>query len=528
MSLRYSLPVALLAVFALLPWRMSADAPAQPQELVVVYSPKQLTLDPAHIYTTMESELSTALYEGLLSYHPLTLEPVLGVASNWEVSSDLRRYRFVLREDALYSNGDPVLAQDFRDSWMRAIDPKTQAEYSFLFDVIKGARAYRNGQQAEVGIRVVSDRVLEVELEKPAGHFLKLLCHMAFSPLHSRYRQRQGWEADPYLIGNGPYFLAERSEGGLLLKRNRLYWDAKKVELDAVRVRMMDDPAEVSREFNAGRVQWATTWDTEALEDRSKIIFHPLFATSYFYFVCASPPWNDARVRRALALLLPWSEIRSEDTLLPTSRLVPAIPGYPAQKGIEAADESEALELLAAAGYPEGKGLAEAVIKIPEGEDSQRVAQLMSKAWSGKLKLKVTVSSYPYEAYLKEVKKSDYTLGTVTWIGDYPDPLTFLQMWTSSSNLNDARFADREFDELLDSSVSQEDEQRYAILGRAEAILLEGAVVLPINHGAAFALIDLDRVEGWFPNVLNIHPFKYLRFHAARVPPGVALSSSAP
>jgi oligopeptide transport system substrate-binding protein len=525
MSLRFVLPLALLAV---LPWRLSAEAPAATRELVVVYSPKKLTLDPAHIYTTMESELSTALYEGLLSYHPLTMEPVLGVASNWEVSSDLKTYRFTLREDALYSNGDPVLAQDFRDSWMRAIDPKIQAEYSFLFDVIKGARAYRSGQQAEVGIRVVSDRVLEVELEKPAGHFLKLLCHMAFAPVHSSYRQRQDWDADPYLIGNGPFFLAERSADGLLLKKNRLYWDAKRVELDAIRVRMMDDPTEVSREFNAGRVQWATTWDTEALTDRSKIIFHPLFATSYFYFVCASPPWSDARVRRGLALLLPWDKIRSQDTLLPTSRLVPAIPGYPAEKGIEAADESEALDLLAKAGYAGGKGLPEVVIKIPEGEDVERITQLMSEAWSGKLKLKVTVQGYPYESYLKEVKKSDYTLGTVTWIGDYPDPLTFLQMWTSGSNLNDARFSDREFDELLDRSVSQEDEQRYATLGQAESILLEGAVVLPINHGAAFALIDLDRVEGWYPNVLNIHPFKYLRFHSARVPPGVAFASNAP
>jgi peptide/nickel transport system substrate-binding protein/oligopeptide transport system substrate-binding protein len=507
---------------------MSADAPAQPQELVIVHSPKQLILDPAHIYTTMESELSTALYEGLLSYHPLTMEPVLGVARDWEVSPDLTRYRFTLREEALFSNGDPLLARDFRDSWMRVIDPKTQAEYSFLFDVIKGARAYRNGQKVEVGIRVVSDRVLEVELEKPAGHFLKLLCHMAFSPLHSRYREREGWDTEPYLIGNGPYFLAERSAGELLLKKNRLYWDAKKVELDAVRIRLMDDPAEVSREFDAGQVQWATTWDSDALTDRSKIIFHPLFATSYFYFVCASAPWSDARVRRALALLLPWGEIRSEETLLPTSRLVPAIPGYPEQKGIQATDEGEALDLLAEAGFPRGKGLPEAVIKIPEGEDSQRIAQLMADAWAKQLGLKVTLVPYPYEVYLKEVKKPDYTLGTVTWIGDYPDPFTFLQMWTSDSNLNDARFADRKFDELLDSSVSQEDEQRYPTLGQAESILLEGAVVLPVSHSAAFALIDLDRVEGWFPNVLNIHPFKYLRFHAARVPPGVAVYPRAP
>ena len=151
---------ALLAAPALLPAQE-----AEPRELVAVYAPKKLTLDPVHIYTTMEAELATALYEGLASYHPLTLQPVPAVATDWDVNRAKTVYRFRLREEALFSNGDPVRAQDFRDSWMRAIDPATKAEYSFLFDVIKGARAYRGGQKGEVGIRAVSDKLLEVELE---------------------------------------------------------------------------------------------------------------------------------------------------------------------------------------------------------------------------------------------------------------------------------------------------------------------------------------------------------------------------
>src|SRR5512137_1799246 len=139
--------LALLAALLLAPVRLPAEQPGQnqgetgkpePQELDIAYAPKKLTLDPAHIYTTMESELAAALYEGLASYHPLTLQPVPGVAADWEVNRARTVYRFRLREDALYSNGDPVRAQDFRDSWMRVIDPQTHAEYSFLFDVIKG------------------------------------------------------------------------------------------------------------------------------------------------------------------------------------------------------------------------------------------------------------------------------------------------------------------------------------------------------------------------------------------------------
>jgi peptide/nickel transport system substrate-binding protein/oligopeptide transport system substrate-binding protein len=517
---------ALLAAPALLSAQETEPQEIEPRELVAAYAPKKLTLDPVHIYTTMESELATALYEGLASYHPLTLQPVPGVAADWEVSRDRTVYRFRLREEALYSNGDPVRAQDFRDSWMRAIDPATQAEYSFLFDVIKGARAYRNGQKAEVGIRVISDRILEVELEKPAGHFLKLLCHMAFAPVHPGYFGKEGWDAGERLIGNGPFFLAGRGPQELHLEKNRLYWDAKNVELDAVRIRLMGDPAEVSREFNAGRVHWATDWDSEALADRSKIVFHPLFATSYFYFVCAQKPWSDPRVRRALALLLPWPEIRTEDTLFPTTRLIPAIPGYPELEGIGAADEAQALKLLAEAGHPEGAGLPSISIKVPEGEESQRIAAIMARTWKQKLGMQVAVAPFAYDDYLLEVKKLDYTLGTVTWIGDYPDPLTFLQMWIAGSNLNDARFVDQDFDRLIDESLGEEDPQRYQILGKAESLLLSGAVVLPISHAPAFALIDLDWVEGWFPNVLNIHPFKYLRVRTERVPPGVALGGA--
>jgi peptide/nickel transport system substrate-binding protein/oligopeptide transport system substrate-binding protein len=519
---------AFLLLIGLAPLRAqeTQPQPAEPRELVAAYAPKKLTLDPVHIYTTMESELATALYEGLASYHPLSLQPVPGVAADWEVSRDKTVYRFRLREEALYSNGDPVRAQDFRDSWMRAITPETQAEYSFLFDVIKGARAYRNAQKGEVGIRVVSDKLLEVELEKPAGHFLKLLCHMAFAPVHPSYLGKKGWDAGERLIGNGPFFLAGRSSQELRLEKNRLYWDAKDVELDAVRIRLMGDPAEVSRQFNAGEVHWATDWDSETLADRSKIVFHPLFATSYFYFVCAEKPWSDPRVRRALALLLPWSEIRTEDTLYPTARLVPAIPGYPELEGIGAADEAQARKLLEEAGHPGGQGLPAMRIKVPEGEESQRIAALMAKTWGEKLGLEVAVVPYSYDDYLLEVKKQDYNLGTVTWIGDYPDPLTFLQMWVAGSNLNDARYADPGFDRLIDESLSQEDTQRYQTLGKAESMLLSDAVVLPVSHAPAFALIDLERIEGWFPNVLNIHPFKYLRFQTERVPPGVASGDS--
>jgi oligopeptide transport system substrate-binding protein len=525
---RYVLPL-LIVILALLPFTavygqdLESES-EEPKELVVVYSPKEVELDPRHIYTTMESELSTALYEGLLAYHPFSLVPVPGVAYDWEISEDKTLYRFFLREEAVFSNGDPVTAEDFRESWLRALDPEAEAEYSFLFDVIQGARNYRLGRspREEVAIRAESEKVLEVKLEKPAGHFLKLLCHMSFAPIHASYRNRDDWDGDTTLIGNGPYYLYERSPFELVFRKNRLYWDTARVGLDGIRVRFMDDPAAISEAFNRGAVHWANNWETSSLEDRTKIVFNPLFATSYFYMVCVEDAWNDPRVRRALALLVPWEEIRTEDTLLPTSRLIPPIPTYPDITGIAESNREEAFSLLQEAGYTQGVGLPELVFKLPGDSESERVAGIMAEAWKQELGLAVRIVSFPYDIYLREVKKPDYTIGSVTWIGDYADPLTFLQMWTEGSNLNDARFTDPEFDALIEGSFSLEGEERYTQLAQAEEILLSTAVVLPISHAPAFNLVDLDRIEGWFPNVLNIHPFKYLRFRELRVPPGVA------
>jgi peptide/nickel transport system substrate-binding protein/oligopeptide transport system substrate-binding protein len=515
--------LVLLTAITTLPAQDTETDPEEPSEFVIVYSPKNLVLDPRHIYTTMESELSTGIYEGLLSYHPLSLEPIPAVATDWKISPDRTIYTFTLRENARFSNGDPVRAQDFLESWLRVLEPGAGAEYSFLFDVIKGARDYRLERDVEdLGIRVLSPTRLEVELERPAGHFLKILCHMTFAPVHSSYRDREQWDQDSTLIGNGPYYIHQHEPNELVMKKNKLYWDADRVELETLRVRFMADPKAISQGFNMGEVHWSNNWDTELLLDRTKIVFNPLFATSYFFFVCSNEPWDDERIRRALTLLAPWEQIRNEDeVLLPTSKLIPRIPGYPEVKGIEESNREEALRLLEAAGYPEGEGLPPLVFKLPGDFESRRIADIMAETWKAVLDLEVHFQSFPFEVYLEEVKKTDFTIGSATWIGDYADPLTFLQMWITESNLNDARFADEEFDSLVEKSFDQEGRERYQTLGESEEVLLQKAVILPVSHTPAFNLIDLDRVEGWFPNVLNIHPLKYLRFRALRVPPGV-------
>ncbi len=487
----------------------------QPRRITISFLPTELTFDPHHTYTSTEAQLYTALYEGLVTYHPLTLEPVPAAASRWEILQGGRLYRFHLRPDGRYWNGDRVTAQHFRDSWKRLLDPDEKAEYSFLFDVVKGAEAYRTGKSEDfgsVGIRAVSDLVLEIELEQPAAHFLKILCHHSFVPIHPRHLRDGGWRSLDSVIGNGPFYIIRRNAGEMTLTRNNLYWDRRNVIPEEIRILFNEDPAEATAMYNRNEIDWlAGGIDLEQVRNRESIVVNPLFATHYWFFVSGKEPWSDPQVRRGLSLLLPWEQLR-EGQFIPAKSLVPPIPGYPEIQGITAQNVKEGLSILSEAGYPDGVGLPPIEIKIPEGQESQRIARLMGEAWREHLSVEVNVRVFPFSVYYDEAKKRDYTLGTMTWIGDFADPLTFLQMWTGDSNLNDPGYRNPEFDRLVRRSLSETGTERYETLAEAERIIIDSGAVLPISHTPAVNIIDADFITGWYPNPLDIHPMKFLRF----------------
>ncbi len=498
----------------------------KPQEFVFATLAGSISFDPVRAYTSLEAQVYTAIYEGLVIYNPMTLEPMPGAARRWDISDNGLVYRFYLREEGRFSNGDPVTAKVFRDSWFRVLDPKSGAEYSTFFDVIKGARAYRTGQttdQDEVGIRVVNDYTLEVELEKPAPHFLKVLCHMAFVPIHPFYMHDDGWQKRSSIVGNGPFFVLEKNDNEIVFARNNLYWGRSEVKLDRIVMRFLSTPGAASEGFNQGLIQWATSWDSSVLKDTSNVVFNPLFATSFYFFRSDSEPWNNPKVRRALALLVPWDQVRTDQVFFPTAKLVYQIPGYPDVQAIEKPDKEEALKLLAEAGFPGGKGLPKLVFRVGAGGDSERVAKLIGDAWKDAIGLDVEVSTVDYDRYFASIKGEGYTIGQMTWIGDFLDPLTFLQMWTGDSNLNDAHYRNADYDKLVSDGSALTGQERYKKFGEAESMLLTTGVIMPVSHQPSLNLIDLDKIDGWFPNPLDIHPFRYLEFKGAQMLPNVVM-----
>jgi len=251
-----------------------------------------------------------------------------------------------------------------------------------------------------------------------------------------------------------------------------------------------------------------------------------MFATHYYFIRSGERPWNDHRVRRALVLALPWEQIRAGH-FLPARTLIYPLPGYPRLDGLAGTETEEAAALLAEAGYPGGAGLPALVIRITPSPEADRIAGLMASAWKNELGIPVRVEVVPYSAYLQSLKARGYTVGFSTWIGDFADPYSFLQMWRRDSNLNDAQYSDDDYETLMEKSMLEEGETRWATLGEAEKLLLERGSVLPISHSPAVNIVDTSELAGWFPNALDIHPFKYINFRAFRPLPGVAMAPPA-
>ncbi|OHD26577.1 MAG: hypothetical protein A2Y38_09135 [Spirochaetes bacterium GWB1_59_5] len=495
------------------------------REFIVGMGTDDIELNPYKSIYAHEMQLFTALYEGLFTYESQSLDPVRAQAESFEKSEDGKTWTFTLRSDALWSDGTKVTAQDYVESWLYLLAPETNAEYAVFFDIVKGAKAFRSGKnksRSSVGIRAQDERTLVVQLDAPAAYFTRLLCHSAFVPVHSSLRGVRTWRASA-VIGNGPYMLSSMDDSELLLRKSPSYWDADKVAVPAVRILFLESDEEATTLFNDGQIDWLTDLaDLDSLLSPESIQYAPMFGTGYYFWNASRKPWNDARVRRALALLVPWDKIRTEDNYYaPTSVLVLPFAGYESPEGIAGRNEEEALRLLAAAGFPEGKGLPVLRFVAYESETHDSNLAVMEEAWQS-VGLSVEHVVVPTGTTIRETRQQGYSLSFTSWIGDFADPAAFLLMWTSDSGLNEGGYRSREYDALIARSMEEDGKTRLATLALAEGKLLSDAPLLPLYHSLSFNVIDLEAITGWHQNPLDVHPFKTIGFGAPKARPYVA------
>lgn len=483
-------------------------AEASDDTLRVNFGANSVETDPARGQTALDAQVLTALYEGLVVYDPLSLKPEPGAAKTWSFSDDGLSLTFTLRDGLQFEDGTPITSHDFRESWMRLLNPAFQAPFASLLDPIVGAQEWREGKTKTgdaIGIETPDDKTLVLRLKEPAPHMIAVLCHYAFVPVHPAWRQSPQKTAPP---ANGPFRFASMDAKHWVLEKNPKYWDAAHVALPGIDLRFNDDAVAVTKAFKAGQLDWiADGIDGNASLGASYFSANALFGTSFFYFKTAQAPWTDARVRQALILLLPLEDLR-KPYLQPTSTLIPQFQGYPKVEGYDKQDKDKALQLLAEAGFPGGKGLPPIKIALPADDTDNQFIDIFQKAWKdiGLSVVRVNVAGNYYD----HLATLDHTLGYFSWIGDFLDPVTFLVLWKTGSSLNSFSYSDPEYDALLTQAATQKPEERLKTLAKAEETLLQGGMLIPLSHTPGFNLIDRDEIGGWYPNPLDIHPFKNL------------------
>ncbi len=493
-------------------------------DLVFINGAEPETLDPAIITGQPEGRIVNALFEGLTSYDR-TGTAVPGVAESWTISPDGRVYTFTLRPDAKWSDGRQVTAKDFVRSWQRTLTPATGSAYNYQLYYVKNAQAFADGEItdfSQVGVKAVDDLTLRVELTNPTPFFLGLAAFPTLYPVPVDLIDRVGddWVKPEHLVNNGAYLLEDwRLNDRIRLRKNPTYWNAETVALETVDVLPINQANTAFNFYESGVADLAIDkglMPPALLEDlKKRPDFHsaPFLGTFFLRFNCVTGPFADERVRRAFSLAVDKRRIVEKITRageLPAGTLVPpGIEGYVSPDGL-AFDPDQAAALLADAGYPGGQGFPLVRYLYNESEQNQAIAVELQAMWRDALGVTVNLNRQEWKVYLNSMNELDYDICRSSWVGDYPDPNTFLDLFLTGGGNNRTGWSSPAYDKLIAEAAETVDPTaRFDVLKKAERLLVaEATPICPIYFYVGIQLYDADRIGGIEPNVLDEHPIK--------------------
>jgi oligopeptide transport system substrate-binding protein len=476
------------------------------------------SLDPGTASDTFSFEVIRDLYEGLAAELPDgTVVP--GAASSWTVSASGTRYTFQLRTDAQWSNGMPVRAQDFVAAWRRVVDPTRASPVADTLRPVAGAAEIMLGHlpPSSLGVTAARDDLLVVDLELPAPYFPQLLTHSATFPVYSEEAAKSHHSTN--WVSNGPYVLSNWTPGSKLnLRQNMRYWDRANVRIPSVAYIPIPDENAEFRQYRAGQVDITQSVPTSALDsvrsERPKELFvAPFLATAYYALNLHSPYFAaNLNLRKALAMAIDRKAL--EATILPFGQrpaygfVPPGTWNYDPQSwewsGLPDPQRiNEARRLYAAAGYSTQQPLRLRVL-LNSGNSIKQVAVAIASMWKQVLGIDTELIDEEYRVFLDSRRDtSRWEVVRLGWTADYNDAVNFLDTFRSHSANNDAGYARKEFDDLLDRAASTaEASARRQLLQEAEKLMLSDYPILPIYFFSAKRLIK-PYVKGAEPNPLN-------------------------
>ncbi|WP_047983887.1 peptide ABC transporter substrate-binding protein [Ornithinibacillus californiensis] len=458
------------------------------------------SLHPGTATDTTSGAILDQVFEGLMRINnDGEVEPAMA-AGEPEVSDDLLTYTFTIRDDAVWSNGDPVTANDFEFAWKWVLDPaNADTDYSYQLYVIKGAQAAKEegGSLDDVGVKALDEKTLEVTLAQPTPYFLDLTAFYTYYPVNKAVAEANPeWalDAGDDYVTNGPFTLDTwEHKNKVVLKKNADYWDADTVKLETVNMFMVDDENTALEMFNAGELDWVgSPYDSvplaaipSLLEDETLNI-SSLAGVYYYAFNTEAEPFNNENIRKAFALAINRTGIVENITkggqqpamaLVPPSIFEENNEGYFADNDVETAKEhlEAGLEEL---GLDE---LPPITLSYNTSEAHAVIAQAVQDMWIQNLGVDVTLSNEEWNVYLDSMGSGDFQVGRMGWLADFNDAINFLEIFQAVGGNNYTNWEDAEYQELLAASRTETDAAaREQILKDAEAIFMDAMPISPI------------------------------------------------
>lgn len=491
-----------------------------------------INMEPTSLNTLLASyaadfNVLRALYENLMELDENDVaQPA--AAEKVDISEDGLVYTFTLRDDGVWSNGDPVTADDFVFAWQQALNPDVAADYAYMLFFIKNAEAYLDGdcEWEDVGVKLLDDKTIEVTLEHPIPYAGYLFTFKTLAPINQKFYEEVG--ADAYgtdadkLCTNGPYTIEEWSHNSYVkVKKNPDFHDADKITVTEMTYNIVTNATTAINSFLSGELDYVTMSTGELItqvENAGYEVVNQDPSSSFWMYVNTENQYmSNVNLRRALALSFDKeamiNAIYQNGNLPMTSMVPPAVMGandssfqealleekgemYPANGDVEAAKgyfETALQELGITAEDLNNK------ISIDVSDDPvvQAQAAFYQEQWRQNLGIEVTINPMQATQVNSNRQNGNYCLSISGWSPDYNDPMTFLDLWVTGGGNNDTRWSNAEYDQLIADATDETDENaRQEMFYRCEEILADEYPVIPTYWRADSYAINRDRVTG--------------------------------
>ncbi|WP_330665116.1 peptide ABC transporter substrate-binding protein [Tepidibacter sp.] len=463
------------------------------------------TLDPALNTGVQSSGILANCYEGLMRLDENN-KAIPGIAESYKLSDDNTTYTFKLR-DAQWSDGEPVKAQDFEYSWKRALDPKTAAEYAYQLYYIKNGNEFNANKASmdDVAVKALDDKTLEVTLMAPTPYFLELTAFPTYFPVRKDIVEKNpdAWSITPENVPfNGPFKMVEWTRGDSVeVVKNDTYYDKDRVKLDGIEYTMITEATTAFQAFQSGEIDGTDEVPEpqipqlkESNDPNFKI--HPYLGTYYYSLNITKEPVNNPKVREALSLAIDRNLITTvvvKAGQKPAKTFVPeGILGSDGKDFVEGSKDygitpeaqvEKAQKLLAEAGYPNGEGFPETTVYYNTNENHKAIAEAVQEMWKKNLNIDIKLQNQEWKVFQETRTQGHFQIARNGWIGDYTDPMTFLDMFISTSGNNHSHWKNPEFDKLITDIKKTEDlEKRNEMLHKAQDMIMDDNIMIPVYY----------------------------------------------